>query len=300
MARGTQHRKRRTQANARVAAAPAKAPKSKRVKHQRWEDQLFFARLRLHAKWVFAFLALVFAGTFVFLGVGSGSTGIGDALQSLLNGSSSSSTSASSLQKKAEAHPKQAVLWHNLATKLEADGNLDGAVTALKRYTALKPKDSTVIEELASVYLRQADDARQQYIDAQTRTQILAPTLPSSPKSTSDIGKAFSSLVSPIQSALSSVIGTSSSTAYSNYFTATTLAVTTYKQLASLNPKDATTQIRLAQVAQSAGDTKTAIAAYERFLKLAPDDSLAPSAKKALKQLEAQQASTATGSSTGK
>ena len=73
MARGTQHRKRRPQAHARVAAQPAK-PKGKRVKHQSWEDQLFFARLRHHAKWVYAVLAGVFVIGFVIFGVGSGST----------------------------------------------------------------------------------------------------------------------------------------------------------------------------------------------------------------------------------
>ena len=81
MARGTQHRKRRPSANAAVATSPGKAPKAKKPKQQdSWEDQLFFARLRRHAKWVFVFLALVFALSFVLFGVGSGSTGMGDSL----------------------------------------------------------------------------------------------------------------------------------------------------------------------------------------------------------------------------
>ena len=36
---------------------------------------MFFPKLRKHAKWVFVLLAIVFAGGFVFLGVGSGSNG---------------------------------------------------------------------------------------------------------------------------------------------------------------------------------------------------------------------------------
>ena len=150
MARGTQHRKRRPQAHARVAAQPAK-PKGKRVKHQSWEDELFFARLRHHAKWVYALLAMVFVIGFVIFGVGSGSTGISDALQNFFNRSSSSSASASSLRKKAEQHPQQAKLWHDLATKLEADGKLDDAITALTRYLALRPKSQTVLQELAGL-----------------------------------------------------------------------------------------------------------------------------------------------------
>ena len=76
MARGTQHRKRRPPANARVAASTAAKPK--RPKRPAYEEQLFFGRLRGHAKWMFVLLAVVFALSFVFLGVGSGSTGISD------------------------------------------------------------------------------------------------------------------------------------------------------------------------------------------------------------------------------
>jgi tetratricopeptide (TPR) repeat protein len=301
VARGTQHRKRRTPTNARVAAAPAKS-KPRRVKHQSWEDQLFFARLRAHAKWVFVFLALVFGVGFVIFGVGSGSTGISDVLQNFFNGSSSSGTSASSLQKKAEAHPTEAKPWHDLATKLEADGKVDDAIVALQHYTALRPKDQNVLEELASLYIRRASEAQQTYIDAQTRSQLLAPSPVGQPPATSSLGKALSSVSNPIQAAVSGSISTQTSDAYTSVIKYESDAVGTYKQLAKLSPKDATTQLRLAQVAQGAGDTATAVAAYKQFLKLAPDDPLASTAKKALKQLEAQlkARSTATQSSTHK
>jgi len=294
VARGTQHRKRRTPPNARVAPAPAK--KTKRVKHERWEDQLFFSRLRVHAKWVFVFLALVFGVGFVIFGVGSGSTGISDVLQNFFNGTSSSGASASSLRKKAEAHPNQPKPWRDLATKLEADNKLDDAIGALKHYTALRPKDQNVLEELASLYLRRATDEQQVYVAAQTRNQLLAPAAVGQPAATSSLGKAFSSLTNPIQSAVSTSVSTQTTDAYTKIIQFETEAVGTYKQLAKLSPKDATTQLRLAQVAQGAGDSKTAIGAYKRFLQLAPDDPLAANAQKALKQLEAQQKATATPS----
>jgi tetratricopeptide (TPR) repeat protein len=286
VARGTQHRKRRPQPNARVAAAPA-AGKAKRVKHERWEDQLFFSRLRVHTKWVFALLALVFAGTFVFLGVGSGSTGVADVFQNIFNGSSSGGgSSASALQKKAEANPKVPKLWRDLATKLEADSKLDDAITALKRYTALKPKDQSVIEELASLYLRRASEEQQAYLDAQTRSSILAPALPAQASASSDVGKALASLTNPIQSAIGTDSGSQTSASYVKLIQFERDAVTAYQHLAKLSPKDATTQLRLGQIAQNAGDTQTAVAAYERFLKLAPDDPLAANVKKALAQLK--------------
>ena len=60
---------------------------------------MFFPKLRAHAKWVFVLLAIVFAGGFVFLGVGSGS-GIGDLLGgnigNLFSGGSSVSAEARS------------------------------------------------------------------------------------------------------------------------------------------------------------------------------------------------------------
>jgi tetratricopeptide (TPR) repeat protein len=289
VARGTQHRKRRTQTHARVAQAPAKGKaKPKGVKHERWEDQLFFSRLRVHAKWMFVLLAFVFAAGFVFFGVGSGSTGISDVLQNFFKGTSSSGASAASLQKKAEAHPKQAQLWHDLAVKLEADNKLDDAIVALKRYTALRPKDENGLEELASIYLRRATAEQQVYIDAQTRSQLLSPGPVGQPPASSPLGKAFSSVSNPIQSTISSTVGTQASDAYQKIITYESDAVGTYKQLARLSPKDATTQLRLAQVSEGAGDTASAIAAYRRFLQLAPEDPLAPTAKKALKQLEAQ------------
>ena len=56
-----------------------------------WEEQLFFSRLRRHAKVIYVLLAMVFVFSFVLLGVGSGSNGISDALQSFFGQNSGSS-----------------------------------------------------------------------------------------------------------------------------------------------------------------------------------------------------------------
>jgi tetratricopeptide (TPR) repeat protein len=298
VARGTQHRKRRTPTNARVEAPPAKEKPKKRVKHERWEDQLFFSRLRVHAKWMFVLLALVFGVGFVIFGVGSGSTGISDVLQNFFSGSSSNGPSASSLRKQAEQHPNEPKRWRDLATKLEADNKLDEAVVALKRYTELRPKDDSALGELASVYLRRATSEQQAYISARTRSSVLSPTPPAPPPATSTLGKALSTVANPVQSAVASVIGSQTNTAYNKILDSETEAVATYQKIADLNPKDATTQLRLAQVAQSVGDAVVAEKAYKRFLELAPDDPLAASAKKALKAL--QKSTTATGAGTHK
>src|ERR1043166_6385899 len=68
-----------------AAQAQRKRPRPQQAKPKRkqksWEDELFFARLRRHTKWMFVLLALVFGVGFVAFGVGSGSTGIGDILR---------------------------------------------------------------------------------------------------------------------------------------------------------------------------------------------------------------------------
>jgi tetratricopeptide (TPR) repeat protein len=286
VARGTQHRKRRPAPNARVAAQ-APAPKAKaKPQHASWEEQLFFSRLRVHAKWMFVFLALVFGVGFVIFGVGSGSTGIGDVLQNFFRGSSSSGSSLSSLQKKTVEHPKDPKAWRDLATKLEQKNKPDEAITALAQYTTLRPKDASALQELAGLYIRRAGDYQVIYQEAAVKAQTLMPTSPFQPKSSSPLGKALSALGNPIQTAVQQQTSSATTDAYSKLVQNGNSAVATYKKLAALSPKDATTQFRLAQVAQGMGDTATARAAYKKFLVLAPDDPLAASARKALKQLK--------------
>jgi tetratricopeptide (TPR) repeat protein len=288
VARGTQHRKRRPPANARVAAEPL--PKPKRPKQASWEDQLFFSRLRGHAKWMFAFLALVFAFSFIIFGVGSGSTGIGDVLQNFFSGITSTGSSLSSLQKATVTHPKEASTWRALATKLETDQKVDRAIVALQHYTKLSPKDEAGLEELAGLYLRRARDYETLYENYQTVNQPYASGNPFEPKSTTKLGKAYTAttgLESPITSLALASLNKQTTNAIERLETLEANAVTVYKQLIKLDPTNATNQFQLGQTAQIAGDNAVAVKAYKTFLKLAPNDALASTAKTELKQLKA-------------
>jgi cytochrome c-type biogenesis protein CcmH/NrfG len=301
VARGTQHRKRRPAQNARAAAVAAPARKH-RDKPPQWQEQLFFSRLRNHAKWAYLFLAVAFVLGFVLLGVGSGATGVSDALQNLFNGSGSSSgTSISSLQKKVDKHPQDATAWRNLATALEQKQRTQDAINALDRYTALRPKDQTALAELASEYGTLAQTYATDYQAAQQEAaQTSSPSSAFAPSSTSPLGKAFNdptALQDPISAAVQQLSSSKQSTAYSNYQSAQSKAVDVYKRLVKLNPTDATTQVQLGQAAQAAGDTKAAIAAFKTFLKLAPHDPLAPQVKQALKSLQATAAATPSSTS---
>jgi tetratricopeptide (TPR) repeat protein len=299
VARGTQHRKRRPQTNARVAAQTAgTAPK--RPKRPAYEEQLFFGRLRNHAKIVFVLLAAVFVISFVFLGVGSGSTGISQIVSNFFSGSSGSGKSLSSLEKQTVEHPKSAAAWLAYANKLQQENKLDDAALALTSYTKLRPKDTDQLGVLASLYLRRAQDWNNVYQVQQQYTQALAPSSIVFPKSTSALGKALSTVTNPLTSAVTSQTSSAASTAYSQVMSLLGQRLAVYKKIGALEPKDATTQLELAQAASDASDPITAIAAYKAFLRLAPSDSSAPAARAALKALEAQTAAASGGSGASK
>jgi cytochrome c-type biogenesis protein CcmH/NrfG len=292
VARGTQHRKRRPRTNARPAAAvaaPAKAQQQHRQKTPQWQEQLFFARLRNHAKWIYLFLAICFAATFALLGVGSGSSGISSALQNFFSSNSSSGPSISSLEHKTQDHPQDPTAWRNLATAYEQKHRTSDAITALERYTALRPKDQDALQELAAQYTNEAASVGAQAQSAQQVAQLADPQTGLTPSSTTPFGQLFnttSGLQSPISSALSSTATSQANTLIQQYNQDASNAESTYKKLAKLAPKDASAQIQLGQAAQAAGDTATAIAAYRTFLKLVPkDDPDAASVRQLLKQL---------------
>jgi tetratricopeptide (TPR) repeat protein len=243
---------------------------------------MFFPRLRRHAKWVFVFLALVFGVGFVGFGVGAGGVGFGDILKGSAGGSGVPSVSEA--QKRVDENPKDAQAFRELATAYQAKGDIDGAVEALEDFARLRPKNIDGLRELAGLYLKQASDAQQRAQIAQLRSDYLAAG-----------GSVVGSLVldkkpldvDPINAAVAAEISQDTNQALSEVQTAAQSAVGTYKRMAAAAPRDPNIQLELAQAAQSTNDSATAIAAYEKFLKLAPNDPSAPDVKRLLKQLGA-------------
>jgi cytochrome c-type biogenesis protein CcmH/NrfG len=286
VARGTQHRKRRPAQNARAAAV---ATPSKKQRPPQWQEQLFFQRLRTHAKWAYVALAVAFAATFALLGVGSGSTGLGDALQNAFN-FGSGGTSISKLEKKVEKHPKDANAWHDLATAYEQKQRTQDAVTALERYTALRPKDASGLDELASQYTTLAQNYASDYQTAQADAQAAQPSTAFAPSSSTTFGKIFADpagLQDPIGSVIASQAQQRAQTAYSSYQTAQANAESTFKKLVKLTPNDVTVYYQLGQAAMAAANYKDAVSAFSKFLKLSPNDVEAPQVKQLLKQARA-------------
>jgi len=288
VARGTQHRKRRPADDALHAKEVAARSKSK-SKAPSWEDELFFSRLRRHAKWMYVLLVVVFAGGFVFLGVGSGG-GIGDALQSFFDRNASTSKSTGELRDKVQENPKDARAWRDLATKLSQDQKTGEAIVALKRYTALRPNEEGGLQELAGLYARRADDYQREAAIAQAEAQLIAPGTAFQPAPTTTLGRIYqdpTGLQDQIAAAVTTQANEKVTAAYTKLASVSKQAQAVYQRLIKLDPTDATRQIQLAEAAQNAGNTAVAIAAYRRFLKLAPDDPLAPAVKAQLQQLTA-------------
>jgi cytochrome c-type biogenesis protein CcmH/NrfG len=294
VARGTQHRKRRTAQNARAAAAVAAPPRKQKT--PQWQDELFFQRLRNHAKWAYVALAVAFVLGFVLLGVGSGSTGLSDMFQNAFNFGSSGGTSISKLEKKVSKEPQNATAWRDLATAYETKQRTQDAVSALERYSSLRPKDTDALSELASQYSTLAGTYATDYQNAQAAAAAASPTAALAPPANTVFGKIFSDpngLQDPIGTVAAQRAQAQAQTAYTNYSGAESSAESTLQKLAKLTPKDVSVQYQLGQAAQAAGDPKTAVKAYQRFLKLSPSDVDAPQVKQLLKAAKAEAAASA-------
>ena len=246
---------------------------------------MFFVRIRKHAKWVFVFLALTFAVTFVVFGVGANNagTGIGD----ILSGSGSDGVpSVSDALDRIEKNPKDADARRDLATAYQADGENSEAIAALGGFIALRPKDQDALRELAGLHLTEANLSQQDAQNAQIRAAYLsAGSTFTEPLKLGTEGATLGE--DPITTAITTEANETISAAVERAQASYTDAVQTYDRLVKVVPGDPNVQLELAQTAEQARDYPKAIAAYQQFLKLAPDDSSAEIVKAQIKQLQA-------------
>jgi len=284
MARAAAKRNRSAGKAARPVAAEPK--RARRKAEKTLEDELFFTRLRGHAKWAFALLAIVFAGSFVFLGVGSGnSSGLGDVFQNLFTGGSA--PSIEELQEKLAKSPRDKAALTDLAQALERDGRYPEAIAAYRTYLATRPKDEDVLASLALVYQTQAQAAANDANLAARDASIAAPAAQFRPGSGA-LGNALGSFVDPLAQAASSEAEQRYQEAVGRYQAANGEALGVYKQLSELSPNDSASLLRWAQAAEGAGDVKTALNVYGRFVKRFPTDPLVVDVRQRIKDLEQQ------------
>ena len=281
--------RRRDQRAARARPRPATDPATRHESAYIGTEGLFFQRIRRQAKWMFVLLALVFGVGFVAFGVGSDvQGGIADALG--VGGAGQTGPSVGDAREKVEENPRDAEALRELATALQNAGKLEEAAEPLERYTALRPRDAEALRELAAIYLTRASKVRTELQEAQLEAQELNPAADFQLPQTSPLGQAFAT--APITQAVSSSVNERLTKLYGEMQAAYGKAKGVYQRVVRVEPDDASLQLQLADAATNSGDTQTAIAAYRRFLKLAPDDPSAPLVKLEIQRLQgASQAS---------
>jgi tetratricopeptide (TPR) repeat protein len=236
---------------------------------------------------VFLGLALVFAGGFIFFGVGTGNSGLGDIFSEggFFRGGG---TSISKLQKEVEKHPGNAGAYRKLASALRSKERNEEAIDPLERYTQLRPKDAGALQELAGLYLERA---RSYYEELNAIDYQLASipgggfAVPPSSFLAKELQK------DPFYKAIVTDLTTKQSEVAAKFNAALASRADAYKRAVAALPADDTslpgTVFAWARAAEDAQDYPTALKAYQRYLKLAPDSGLARDARTAIKRIQA-------------
>ncbi len=236
-------------------------------------------------------LAFVFAASFIFLGVGSGSS----ALTDILNGNihlfgGSSGPSVKSLESKVAKDPKNAKLRLQLAQLLVAKNMTDEAITAYTNYLKLKPGDNTGLLGLANGYSTK--------LTALSNEIQTPPTPPLSSLndftpggSTSTLGAALASLQPPAFSIQSLQQGETD--LLKKQLAATILKhIGVYRTIAAKNPSNSLDLLQVGDIANQDGAVTVALATYKQYLKQYPSDPFVPDVKKKIATLEKSLAGT--------
>jgi tetratricopeptide (TPR) repeat protein len=255
---------------------------------------MFFPKLRRRAKWVFAFLALAFGLAFVVAGVGSGfGSGLGDYLSDLFNTQpGTDQPSVESAREAVRKNPQNAEAQKDLATALQAENDVDGAIAAMEAYVELRPNDVDGLQQLAGLYTVKAGEAEALARNAQIigasaffSSELFDPSSPLAQTLTGDPITQFR------QQQATSAFQEASVAAQAAY----AKEVELWTKLTALRPDEANFQAQLARAAEQAGNTATAITAYERFLELSPDAPQAEQIRERIEQLKAAETPPAAG-----
>jgi tetratricopeptide (TPR) repeat protein len=245
---------------------------------------MFFPKLIRSAKWVFVFLALVFAVGFVVFGVGSGTgTGLGDVLQGN-QGSSSAGEDVDKAQDRVNENPRDPIALRDLGNALVNDGRSGEAIPIFRRYLGMRPKDLETKRTLAVLYLTQANNARNEYDAARVEALSRGGGGLFGPPGTTEFGRALGGRIDQeFEAQINRRLTEAATQMQSGYSQAATL----YEQIAATRPEDeAQIQLQLGDAAYQARRIPLALRAYQRFLQLAPDSAEAAYAKQQIATLK--------------
>ena len=245
---------------------------------------MFFPRLIRQAKWVFVFLALVFAVGFVAFGVGGNipGTGFGDILQG--SGAGSAGPSVGEARDKIKDDPESPTGYKQLGEAYSGEGKQDQAIAAYEDYLELRPRDVDVKRTVAGMYLGRANDARDEYATVYAEYQSQTGAGLFGPPQESEFGRA---LGGKIDQEFQAIYSEQLNDVNQRMQDAFGKAATLYSQIVATHPDDEPLlQLQLGDSAYQARQIPLAVKAYKAFLKLSPDDQNAAYARQQIKALE--------------
>jgi tetratricopeptide (TPR) repeat protein len=251
---------------------------------------MFFPRLRRQAKWMFVFLAVIFGLGYVIFNVGGSipGTGLGDVLQGLAQ-TSDTGPSVDESRDKIKDEPNNPQGYRDLATALQRENRNQEAIQPLERYVQMRPTDRESLRQLGALHMAQARVYEEQGAIARAQLTELTGGDVLAPGTSSQFGQAFAN---PQITALESQkynqqLNNAFLGSQQSYKDATRV----FNKLVAVTPDELEADeplifLQLGQAAQSAGDLKAAVTAYERYLEVAPDSASAPAVKAQLPALK--------------
>ena len=250
---------------------------------------MFFPRLRRQAKWMFVFLAVVFGLGYVIFNVGGSipGTGLGDVLQGLAQ-QQGTGPSVGESRDKIKDRPNDPTGYRDLSTALQREGKNVEAIQPLERYVQMRPADRDALRNLGSLHMAQARTYEEQGVRARAQLTEITGGDVLTPGTTSPFGQEFANpQISSIESAK---YNQQLNQAYLGLQESYKEATRVFQKLVAVTPDELEADeplifLQLGQAAQSAGDYKAAIKAYERYLVVAPDSASAPAVKEQLPEL---------------
>jgi cytochrome c-type biogenesis protein CcmH/NrfG len=253
-------------------------------------------RLRAKGKWIFAFLAVVFALTFVVAGVGTSGPSFLDVLQQERAAETPQTEPANDAVETALAGTKETPdapqAWLALATAYVNAGQFDKAEEPATKAAELAGDAAAEQSAVADLYLALAaallQKAQEAYAGAEGAGLVNGrPAVPQT------VIPGQSQGATPFQTAQESIAGagfSKASEAASPFQTQASEAyqgaITAQEKVTKATPEDPAAWFRLGQIAGAANDGELAISSYRKFVELAPDDPLVKQVEEEIDRLE--------------
>jgi tetratricopeptide (TPR) repeat protein len=184
-----------------------------------------------------------------------------------------------------EENPTDTAALLELANLYEGRRQLAEAADTLQRYVELRPGDVDALRQLSAVYDSRVGQLQTQQglLSSLTGPESFNTTVFSFPESTGFIGAVGQDPIVEAQSADTQAAVARLTKDLEDVYAE---QVATYEQIAELTPDDPQAFLLLGQAASQTHENEKAIEAYERFLELDPENTLAAGIKEQIDLLK--------------